>query len=97
MTNLTRGRQPGFSMSNEHRVKIQNSNILNALIEHAEGRRDMSPSQVHAALGLLKKVMPDLSATAITRLVDDKREAADWSREELVAFLNQASQKDVRH
>ena len=92
-----RGRQPGFSMSNEHRVKIQNSNILNALIEHGEGRRDMSPSQVHAALGLLKKVMPDLSATTITNLVDDKHEAADWSRGELVAFLNKASQKDVRH
>jgi len=72
-------------------------NILNALIEHAEGRRDMSPSQVHAALGLLKKVMPDLSATTITNLVDDKHEAVDWSRAELVAFLNQASQKDVRH
>lgn len=31
-----RGRKPGFTMSNEHRVKIQNSNILNALIKHAE-------------------------------------------------------------
>jgi len=49
-------------MSDEHRVKIQNSNILNALIEHVEGRRDMSATQVAAGLGLLKKVMPDLSA-----------------------------------
>jgi hypothetical protein len=78
-------------------LKIQNSNVLNALIEHAEGRREMLPSQVNAGLGLLKKVMPDLSATAITGMVDDKREAADWSREELVAFLNKASEKDVRH
>ena len=92
-----RGRTPGFTMSAEHRVKIQNSNILNALIEHAEGKREMSASQVSAGLGLLKKVMPDLSATTITNPVDDKHEAADWSREELVAFLNQASQKDVRH
>jgi hypothetical protein len=57
-----RGRQPGFRMSNEHRVKIQNSNILNALIEHAEGRREMSSTQVTAGLGLLKKCMPDLQA-----------------------------------
>jgi hypothetical protein len=52
-------------MSNEHRVKIQNSNILNALIEHAEGRREMSSTQVTAGLGLLKKCMPDLQAVTI--------------------------------
>jgi hypothetical protein len=48
-------------MSHEHRVKIQNSNILNALIEHVEGKREMSASQVSAGLGLLKKALPDLS------------------------------------
>lgn len=53
-------------MSDEHRVKIQNSNILNALVEHAEGRRDMSPTQVSAGLGLLKKVLPDLQSVALT-------------------------------
>lgn len=79
---------PGFTMSPEHRVKIQNSNILSALIQHAEGRRDLSASQVSAALGLLKKVMPDLSATTVSAVVDDKREATDWTRAELVAFLN---------
>jgi hypothetical protein len=61
-----RGRQPGFRMSDEHRVKIQNSNILNALIEHAVGKRKMSATQVNAGLGLLKKVLPDLSAMALT-------------------------------
>jgi hypothetical protein len=65
-----RGRQPGFVMSNEHRVKIQNSNILNALIEHAEGTRDLSPTQVTAGLGLLKKALPDLSA--VTHSGDDE-------------------------
>lgn len=50
-------------MSEEHRVKIQNSNILNALIEHAEGVREMSASQVQAGLGLMRKVLPDLSAS----------------------------------
>lgn len=57
----TRGRKPGFVMSNEHRVKIQNSNILNALIEHVEGTREMSATQVTAGLGLLRKALPDLS------------------------------------
>lgn len=80
-----RGRAPGFEMSGAHRVKIQNSNILNALIEHVEGKRDMSATQVSAGLGLLKKVMPDLAATAdvgdngslvqINRMTDDELEA----------------------
>jgi hypothetical protein len=49
-------------MSAEHRDKIKNSNILNALIEHVEGNREMSSTQVSAALGLLKKALPDLQA-----------------------------------
>lgn len=60
-----RGRPPGFRMTDEHRVKIQNSNILNALIEHIEGKRDMSSTQVTAGLGLLRKVMPDLASHTV--------------------------------
>lgn len=52
-------------MSEEHRNKIRNSNILNALIEHATGAREMSSTQVSAALGLLKKIMPDLSSAEV--------------------------------
>ena len=52
-------------MSPEHRVKIQNSNILNALVEHVTGDREMSATQVSAGLGLLRKIMPDLAATTI--------------------------------
>lgn len=61
-----RGRKPGFTMSNEHRVKIQNSNILNALIEHVEGAREMSASQVSAGIALLKKVLPDMQSVELT-------------------------------
>jgi hypothetical protein len=80
-----RGRKPGFRMSNEHRVKIQNSNILTALIEHVEGVREMSATQVSAGLGLLRKVLPDLAASAdmetdgeltpVTRMTDAELEA----------------------
>jgi hypothetical protein len=66
MTVAGRGRQPGFVMSDTHRVKIRNSNILNALIEHVEGKREMSATQVTAGLGLLRKIMPDLAACAET-------------------------------
>ncbi|NCA24493.1 MAG: hypothetical protein EBS91_07840, partial [Betaproteobacteria bacterium] len=47
-------------MSEAHRLKIANSNILNVLLQHVEGKREMSPTQVSAGLGLLKKVLPDL-------------------------------------
>lgn len=57
---------PVYRMSAAHRDKIKNSNILNALVEHATGDREMSSTQVTAALGLLKKVMPDLAAVQIS-------------------------------
>jgi hypothetical protein len=50
-------------MTDEHRVKIANSNVLNALLEHVEGRRDMTSTQVSAGIALLKKVLPDLQST----------------------------------
>jgi hypothetical protein len=71
-----RGRTAGFTMPESHRVKIQNSNILNALIEHAEGVREMSSSQVTAGLGLLKKVMPDLQAVELSGAVTINHEEA---------------------
>lgn len=52
-------------MSDEHRVKIQNSNVLNALIEHATGQREMSGTQVTAGIALMRKVLPDLSSVAL--------------------------------
>jgi len=60
-----RGRTAGFRMSDTHRVKIQNSNILNALIEHVDGKREMSATQVSAGIALLRKVLPDLNTTTI--------------------------------
>lgn len=72
-------------MSNEHRTKIGNSQILKCLIEHVEGKRDMSATQVTAGLGLLRKVLPDLAASAdmgtggelvsVNRMTDDELEA----------------------
>lgn len=52
-------------MGPEHRDKIKNSNILAALIDHVEGRREMTSSQVTAGLGLLKKVMPDMTENMV--------------------------------
>jgi hypothetical protein len=67
-----RGRSP-YRMSEEHRDKIRNSNILNNLIEHVSGNREMSSTQVSAGLGLLKKCLPDLQAVTISG--DDEADA----------------------
>lgn len=60
-----RGRIAGFKMGAEHRTKIANSKILKHLIEHVEGKREMTSTQVTAGLGLLKKVMPDITENTI--------------------------------
>lgn len=56
----------GVRLTDEHRTKIQKSKILNRLIGHAEGTEEMTATQVTAALGLLKKALPDLQAVQIS-------------------------------
>lgn len=55
----------GVRMPEEYREKIRNSQILTCLIQHVEGKRKMSSSQVTAGLGLLKKCLPDLSSVSL--------------------------------
>jgi hypothetical protein len=61
-----RGRQPGFIMSEEHRTKIANSQILNRLIAAANGEIEITAVQAQVGLGLVKKILPDLQATQIS-------------------------------
>lgn len=44
------------------RGQVRDSGILEALIEHAEGKREMTSSQVTAGLNLMKKILPDLAS-----------------------------------
>jgi hypothetical protein len=77
-------------MPDDHRHKIQNSNILNILIEHAEGRRELSASQVTAGIALLRKVLPDLSSAEIksettvryvARLPEKAKTVTEWQQQ----------------
>ena len=52
------------------RRKIRESGVLDALIDYVEGKRDLSSSQVSAALGLLKKSVSDLSTYAPARDIE---------------------------
>lgn len=48
--------------SDEVRAKIQTSQLINRLTDHVLNDTEMSKSQVSAALGLLKKTLPDLQS-----------------------------------
>lgn len=48
------------------REKIRASQIVNRLENHVFGEVDLSATQVSAALGLLKKCVPDLTAAQLS-------------------------------
>jgi hypothetical protein len=58
------------------RQKIQTSQLVNRLQEFIFGEAQMEKSQVTAALGLLKKTLPDLSATTLDANVGLRHEDA---------------------
>jgi hypothetical protein len=50
----------------EAREKIRTTQLVNRLENHAFGRAKMSATQVTAALGLLKKALPDLASVELS-------------------------------
>lgn len=69
------------------RAKIQTSQIINRLTNFIEGEVELSAAQVTAALGLLKKTLPDLQSTElqaeITRstVSAEPMDAEAWAQE----------------
>lgn len=51
----------GNDWEQKTRAKIQASQITNRLIGYVNGNISLEPAQVSAGLGLLRKVLPDLS------------------------------------
>lgn len=49
------------SHQDDVRTKIQTSQLINRLNDHALGKVDLSPTQVRAIEVLIKKTLPDLS------------------------------------
>lgn len=56
----------GAEYQDKLRAKIKTGMMLSALADHVVGKREMTSTQVTAALGLLRKAMPDLAATEMT-------------------------------
>lgn len=51
-----------LSHTDKTRERIKTSMLINRLTSFVEGKVDLSPAQVTAALGLMKKTLPDLSS-----------------------------------
>lgn len=66
------------------REKIPVCGLISRLADHALGRSEMTTSQVSAALGLLKKALPDLSTSGISRRAQRHRD--NISDDELIAI-----------
>ena len=80
-------------LSDKHRAAIQTSMLVNRLTNHALVTPDdedfqkkvMAPSQVTAAVALLRKTLPDLTATEFkgevqkTYVVRAPEKAEDWN------------------
>lgn len=69
------------------REKIRASQLVNALEKHVLGKKKMAATQVTAALGLLKKCVPDLASTEhtgevthehVARLPDVEQGTPEW-------------------
>lgn len=58
--------------SDRTRERIKASMLLNRLEKFVEGEVELNAAQVSAALGLLKKVVPDLQAVSLDGQVDHK-------------------------
>ena len=54
----------------EVRTKIQTSQLINRLNSFVNGDVELSAAQVSAALGLIKKTLPDLQAVEATHKGD---------------------------
>lgn len=65
-----------------------------SLIEHVEGKREMSATQVTAGLGLLRKVLPDLAATADVEGDGELRPVNRMTDEELEAIAAGSGSRD---
>jgi hypothetical protein len=64
------------------RAKIQTSQLVNRLTDHALGTVELSPTQVRAIEILIKKTLPDMSAVQVSGDEDNPLEVV--TRIELV-------------
>ena len=69
------------------RTKIQSSQLINVLQEHVFNGRELTKSQVSAAVALLRKTVPDLSQVQGT-IASVNLQASELSDAELASVIS---------
>ena len=59
------------------RAKINGSKLTQALLDHVVNGKEMSSTQVQAAMGLLRKVLPDLNSVEVQAQITTFTEVLD--------------------
>jgi len=67
--NGNRSRKRQMSIA-DHRKRIKTSMLVNRLADHVDGKVQLSSTQVTAALGLLRKALPDMTEHEIKQLTE---------------------------
>ena len=62
-----------IAVDDNTRAKIQTTQIAKRLMDHILGNIELSATQVTAALGLLKKTLPDLQSLEVDQTINDER------------------------
>lgn len=57
--------------TDEIRAKIQTSQLINRLTDHALGKLELSPTQVRSIEVLIKKTLPDLQSVELSGAGED--------------------------
>ena len=76
------------------RQRIQTGQILRRLMDHVEGKIELSATQIRAAEILLRKILPDLSSIEYKGNVEH-RHITEYTDAELVAFLERSHRRDL--
>jgi len=86
--------QKGAWTPQKVRERIQTSMLVQRLTDHVLGKVEMEKSQVTAALGLLKKSLPDLHATEFTGTMTH-RDANELTDAELADIASGRCSRDA--
>lgn len=81
----------------EWREKIKTSMLINRLNDFVEGKVEMSAAQVTAALGLLRKNLPDLSAGDVSVTVTQVNQLLDQISDQRKPLLPNAGESERIH
>ena len=80
-----------LQLADNTRKKIKVSMIVKRLTDHIDGTVELNTSQVQAALGLLKKVLPDLSAVDLQANITLRPKLVDLSGGKLTKAMDNES------